>query len=244
MAGRVHPFALTWEVECQDGLEESVDSGLLAYTIPALIVRDQGYQSILPRSLPAADRFSLSSPITLYRGFHPFQVFVIFPIRANPWATLCKKMAERRDTQFQSNVLLTCTGEVAGLLGHHLMVQPTTLEQDYVFIVVPDSWTFLDKGVSGRASPTPPPGAATSAVGSSSSGHTPFDPGRIDVICHLYTIYTVPLPLHLADTEATSFRRRLHTACKETAPVADAPDHYPFLGDISFCRQLELTGNW
>ncbi|KAH7110646.1 hypothetical protein B0J13DRAFT_577645, partial [Dactylonectria estremocensis] len=55
---------------------------------------------------------------TPYRGFHPFQVFVIFPIRANPWASLCKKMAERRDTQFQSNVLLTCTGKVAGLLGH------------------------------------------------------------------------------------------------------------------------------
>jgi hypothetical protein len=112
---------------------------------------------------------------TPFRGFHPFQVFVIFPIRANPWASLCKKMAERRDTQFQSNVLLTCTGKVAGLLGHHLMVQPPTLEQDYVFIVVPDSWTFLDKGVSGPGSPTPPPGAATSAVRSSSSNHTPFE---------------------------------------------------------------------
>ncbi|KAG6979402.1 hypothetical protein FocnCong_v010454 [Fusarium oxysporum f. sp. conglutinans] len=135
MAGRVHPFALTWEVERQDGLEESVDSGLLAYTIPALILRDQGYQPILPRSLSAADQFPLSSPIvsftgpvvgpghallrkesvptldnvqlkccgfvqlttflapgnpdkTPFRGFHPFQVFVIFPIRANPWASL------------------------------------------------------------------------------------------------------------------------------------------------------------
>ncbi|KAM6514214.1 hypothetical protein FALCPG4_015371 [Fusarium falciforme] len=222
MAGRVHPFALTWEVERQDGLEESVDCGLLAYTIPALIVRDQGYQPILPRSLSATDQFPLSSPIvsftgpvvgpgpallhkesvpalddiqlkccgfvqlttflapgnpdkTPYRGFHPFQVFVIFPIRANPWASLCKKMAERRDTQFQRNVLLTCTGKVAGLLGHHLMVQPPTLEQDYVFIVVPDSWTFLDKGVSGPISPTPPPGAATSALRPSSSGHTPFE---------------------------------------------------------------------
>ncbi|KAJ4175602.1 hypothetical protein NW759_017652, partial [Fusarium solani] len=181
-------------------------------------------------------------------GFHPFQVFVIFPIRANPWASLCKKIAERRDTQFQSNVLLTCTGKVTGLLGHHLMVQPPTLEQDYVFIVVPDSWTFLDKGVSGPGSPTPPPGAATSATrpADSSSRCDPdssFDPGRIDTICHLYTIYTVPLPLHLADAEATSFRSRLHTACKETAPIADVPNHYPFLGDTSFCRQLELTGN-
>ncbi|KAH7147006.1 hypothetical protein B0J13DRAFT_421164, partial [Dactylonectria estremocensis] len=144
MAGRVPPFALTWEVERQDGLE-SVDNGLLAYTIPALVVRDQGYQPILPRSLSATDQFPLSSPIvsftdpivgpgpallrkesvpalddvqlkccgfvqlntflapgnpdkTPYRGSHPFQVFVIFPIRANSWASLCKKMAERRDT--------------------------------------------------------------------------------------------------------------------------------------------------
>ncbi|KAF6524776.1 hypothetical protein HZS61_010571 [Fusarium oxysporum f. sp. conglutinans] len=241
MAGRVHPFALTWEVERQDGLEESVDSGLLAYTIPALIVRDQGYQPILPRSLSAADQFPLSSPIvsftgpvvgpghallrkesvptldnvqlkccgfvqlttflapgnpdkTPFRGFHPFQVFVIFPIRANPWASLCKKMAERRDTQFQSNVLLTCTGKVAGLLGHHLMVQPPTLEQDYVFIVVPDSWTFLDKGVSGPGSPTPPPGAATSAVRSSSSNHTPFEEIKAKFTARRPAAPPTPLP--------------------------------------------------
>jgi hypothetical protein len=85
---------------------------------------------------------------TPFRGFHPFQAFVIFPIRANPWASLCKKMAERRDTHFQNNGLLTCTGKVAGLLDHRLMVQPPGLAQDYVFIVVPDSWTFLDKGLS------------------------------------------------------------------------------------------------
>ncbi|KAH8661809.1 hypothetical protein BGZ61DRAFT_499473 [Ilyonectria robusta] len=198
MAGRVHLFALTWEVE----------------------LRDQDYQPILPLSLSATDQFPLSSPIvsftgpivgpgpallrkgsvpalddvqlkwcgfvqltaflapgnpdkTPYRGLHPFQVFVIFPIRANPWASLCKKMTERRDTQFQSNGLLTCTGKVAGLLGHHLMVQPPTLEQDYIFIVVPDSWNFLDKGVSGSGSPTPPPGAATSAIRPSSSASTP-----------------------------------------------------------------------
>ncbi|KAH7115419.1 hypothetical protein B0J13DRAFT_590418 [Dactylonectria estremocensis] len=241
MAGRVHPFALTWEVERQDGLEESVDNGLLAYTIPALIVRDQGYQPILPRSLSATDQFPLSSPIvsftspivgpgpallrkesvpalddvqlkccgfvqlttflapgnpdkTPYRGFHPFQVFVIFPIRANPWASLCKKMAERRDNQFQSNALLTCTGKVAGLLGHHLMVQPPALEQDYVFIVVPDSWTFLDKGVSGSGSPTPPPGAATSAVRSSSSGHTPFEEIKAKFTARRPAAPSTPLP--------------------------------------------------
>ncbi|RKK70288.1 hypothetical protein BFJ68_g18393, partial [Fusarium oxysporum] len=131
---------------------------------------------------------------TPFRGFHPFQVFVIFPIRANPWASLCKKMAERRDTQFQSNVLLTCTGKVAGLLGHHLMVQPPTLEQDYVFIVVPDSWTFLDKGVSGPGSPTPPPGAATSAVRSSSSNHTPFEEIKAKFTARRPAAPPTPLP--------------------------------------------------
>lgn len=45
MAGRVHPFALTWEIERQDGLDDELaDGDHLAYTIPALIVRDQGYQ--------------------------------------------------------------------------------------------------------------------------------------------------------------------------------------------------------
>ncbi|KAH6983690.1 hypothetical protein BKA56DRAFT_719329 [Ilyonectria sp. MPI-CAGE-AT-0026] len=222
MAGRVHPFALTWDVDCQNGLEESVDSGLLAYTIPALIVRNQGYQPILPRSLSATDQFPLLSPIvsftgpvigpgpallrkesvpalddvqlkccgfvqlttflapgnpdkTPYRGFHPFQVFVIFPIRANPWASLCKKMAERRDTQFQSNALLTCTGKVAGLLSHHLM-------------------TFLDKGVSGSGSPTPPPGAAASAIRSSSSGHTPFEDIKAKFTARRPAAPPTPLP--------------------------------------------------
>jgi hypothetical protein len=44
MAGRVHPFALTWEVNPQDRPEISADDAFLTYTIPALIVRDQGYQ--------------------------------------------------------------------------------------------------------------------------------------------------------------------------------------------------------
>ena len=43
MNGRVHPYALTWEVEERDGLES--DTGAITkYTIPALIIRDQGYQ--------------------------------------------------------------------------------------------------------------------------------------------------------------------------------------------------------
>ncbi|KAM4061081.1 hypothetical protein HRG_012978 [Hirsutella rhossiliensis] len=51
-----------------------------------------------------------------FKGFHPFQVFVIFPVRANPWAILCRKMAERQDSQFQPNV--------AGLLRHDVMLYP------------------------------------------------------------------------------------------------------------------------
>ncbi|KAM4062524.1 integrase core domain-containing protein [Hirsutella rhossiliensis] len=83
-----------------------------------------------------------------FKGFHPFQVFVIFPIRANPWAVLCRKMAERQDSQFQPNVPFTCTGKVAGLLRHDVMLYPPGSYRDNVFIVVPDSWTFLDKAAA------------------------------------------------------------------------------------------------
>jgi hypothetical protein len=54
MTGRVHPFALTWEIHPQDKLETSTDDGLLAYTIPALIVRDQGYQLYIAALLSAS----------------------------------------------------------------------------------------------------------------------------------------------------------------------------------------------
>ena len=82
---------------------------------------------------------------TPFKGYHPFQVFVIFPIHANPWTTLCKRMIDRRDSQFQPGAPFTCTGKVAGLLAHNVMQQPPAIEQDYIFIVVPDTWTFLDK---------------------------------------------------------------------------------------------------
>jgi len=38
MYGRVHPYALTWEIKPEIG------NNLQPYTTPALIVRDQGYQ--------------------------------------------------------------------------------------------------------------------------------------------------------------------------------------------------------
>ncbi|KAH8745008.1 hypothetical protein F5883DRAFT_374947, partial [Diaporthe sp. PMI_573] len=81
-----------------------------------------------------------------FKGFHPFQVFILFPIRALPFSLLCKKMADRKDTQFVPGVPFNCVGKIVGLLDHSLMVAaPTVDEKDYVFIVVPDSWTFPDK---------------------------------------------------------------------------------------------------
>ncbi|GJN66038.1 hypothetical protein PLICBS_000054 [Purpureocillium lilacinum] len=146
MSGRVHPYALAWEVEQQDGFESDTGDTLL-YTMPALVVRDQSYQPVLPRPFASMDSFPCIPPVvsfagliagpghsllrkdllpdmdgtqlkccgfiqlstylapgnpdkTPFKGFHPFQVFVIFPIHANPWAILCKKMAERRETHF------------------------------------------------------------------------------------------------------------------------------------------------
>ncbi|EEU34851.1 uncharacterized protein NECHADRAFT_88369 [Fusarium vanettenii 77-13-4] len=66
---------------------------------------------------------------TPFKGFHPFQVFVIFPIHANPWAAL-----------------------FVGLLDHNIMVYPPGFDRDYVFIVVLDTWTFLDRATSKSAS--------------------------------------------------------------------------------------------
>jgi hypothetical protein len=40
--GRVHPYALTWEVPPEDDLE--TDDDLCEYTIPVIIIRDQSYQ--------------------------------------------------------------------------------------------------------------------------------------------------------------------------------------------------------
>lgn len=97
-----------------------------------------------------------------FRGSHQFQVFVIFPIHVNPWMVRCKKMAERQTTQFQPNGILTSTGRVAGFLNHRAMVHPPQLPQDYVFIVVPDSWSFHEKLSRHSMSPTNPLTVASS----------------------------------------------------------------------------------
>ena len=35
-----------------------------------------------------------------FRGFHPFCVFVMFPVHVNPWQALCKKMAAKQTSPF------------------------------------------------------------------------------------------------------------------------------------------------
>ncbi|KAM4067471.1 hypothetical protein HRG_001397 [Hirsutella rhossiliensis] len=214
MVGRVHPFALTWEIERRDGLE-SEDDNITEYTVPALIVRDHSCQPVFPRTLNSADAFPTIQPIvtftgpvigsgrdllhgnsaaalddsqlrccgfvqlstyicpgipgkTPFKGFHPFQVFVIFPIHANPWTSLCKKMTERGDSQFQPNALFTCTGKIAGLLDHQIMTHAPAFDQDYIFIVVPDTWTFLDRAMSNQASATLLPTTPKGTVGNPS----------------------------------------------------------------------------
>jgi hypothetical protein len=112
---------------------------------------------------------------TPFKGFHPFQVFVIFPIHTKPWNTLCKKMADRKETHFQSNVLLSCTGKVAGFLDHRIMVHPPQLAQDFVFIVVPDTWQFLDKAGQDSISTPLAPSVTTPAKKPPTD---PFDPAR------------------------------------------------------------------
>jgi hypothetical protein len=82
---------------------------------------------------------------TPFRGFHPFIVFVIFPLHVTPWSLLCTKMADRRDTPFQLNTLFSCTGKVVGLLNHRLMATPPSSAHDHVLIVVPDTWSFPEK---------------------------------------------------------------------------------------------------
>jgi hypothetical protein len=89
---------------------------------------------------------------TPFKGYNPFCVFVIFPIHVLPWTQLCKGMIDRRDSRFQLNTTFSCTGKVVGLLDHRLMTQPPLLAQDYVFIVVPDTWTFHER--TARASTT------------------------------------------------------------------------------------------
>lgn len=81
---------------------------------------------------------------TPFTGYHPFQVFVIFPIHIQPWKSMCKKFVDRGGhSPFQPTASFYCAGKIAGMLNPKLMKHPPQLEKDYMFIVVPDNWTFL-----------------------------------------------------------------------------------------------------
>ncbi|KAH6972625.1 hypothetical protein EDB80DRAFT_596179 [Ilyonectria destructans] len=124
--GKVHPYALEWV------LRE-----------PAVFSDEDGDGEVYKCCTYITPGQPSKSP---FKGFHPFQVFILFPIRALPFSLLCKWMADRKDTQFVPGVPFNCVGKIVGLLDHSLMVAtPPVDEKDYVFIVVPDSWTFPDK---------------------------------------------------------------------------------------------------
>lgn len=80
-------------------------------------------------------------------------------------------MADRKDTQFVPGVPFNCVGKIVGLLDHRLMATaPPVDEKDYVFIVVPDSWTFPDKSTppvpaSNTISPSKPEPSPSQASG-------------------------------------------------------------------------------
>ncbi|KJZ69675.1 hypothetical protein HIM_10922 [Hirsutella minnesotensis 3608] len=178
MVGRVHPFALTWEIERRDGLE-SDDDNITEYTVPALIVRDHGYQPVAPRILGSVDAFPTMQPIVSFTGpvVPPIPVQrrhygdarlprgpPVLPtdplqqplqLRVAGVAHLLVQHDDRRELPPQCpNALLTCTGKIAGLLDHQIMTHAPAFEQDYIFIVVPDTWYFHDRAMSNQASAT------------------------------------------------------------------------------------------
>jgi hypothetical protein len=110
---------------------------------------------------------------TPFKGYHPFQVFVIFPIHVKPWSLLCKGMVDKQETCFKPNTLFSCVGKVAGFLDHSLMVYPPQLTQDYIFIIVPDDWRFWDKKSLDSISVSPSKTTPTKQPSTD-----PFDPAR------------------------------------------------------------------
>ncbi|KAH7114893.1 hypothetical protein EDB81DRAFT_734405, partial [Dactylonectria macrodidyma] len=144
--GKVHPYALEWVLREPDVFTDEDGDGEV-YKCCTYITPGQ------PSKSP-------------FKGFHPFQVFILFSIRALPFSLLCKKMADRKDTQFVPGVPFNCVGKIVGLLDHRLMAAaPPVDERDYVFIVVPDSWTFPDKST--------PPVPASNTVSPSKTEPSP-----------------------------------------------------------------------
>ncbi|KAM4063381.1 hypothetical protein HRG_010126 [Hirsutella rhossiliensis] len=178
MSGRVHPYALSWEVERRDGLEAGPDDTIL-YTVPALIVRDQGYQPVLPRSLASSGQFPSTPPVVSFHG-----------VVAGPGLDLL-----RRD--FLPGVPFTCTGKVVGLLDHRVMLSPPGSERDYVFIIVPDSWTFVDRPSAAAAAASASP-LTTPFRRQTQSASSTFDSVRAALYSVAAPASTAPPPLSSA----------------------------------------------
>ncbi|KAM4063270.1 hypothetical protein HRG_013840 [Hirsutella rhossiliensis] len=183
MSGRVHPYALSWEVERRDGLEAGPDDTIL-YTVPALIVRDQGYQPVLPRSWPLAAtgpgldllrrdflpnlgpdqlrccgfvRLTTYIALACRTGFHiratTLRGLCYLSVYVNPWAVLCKKIAEKPNSSFLPGVPLPAP-ERSSAFSTTALCSPRA-RSDYVFIIVPDSWTFVDRPSAAAAASAP-----------------------------------------------------------------------------------------
>ncbi|KAM4064171.1 hypothetical protein HRG_012620 [Hirsutella rhossiliensis] len=147
MNGRVHPYALAWEIEQRDGLESDT-GGTLLYTMPALVVRDQGYQPVLPRLLAPMDDFPCVPPIVSFTGLivgtgHSLLRRDLLPGLDAAQLNCCGFGFHPSRSSSSSLFALT--------LGH--LVQGS--DRDNVFIVVPDSWTFLDKAAAAVTPMTP-----------------------------------------------------------------------------------------
>ncbi|KAM4056502.1 hypothetical protein HRG_003383 [Hirsutella rhossiliensis] len=185
MSGRVHPYALSWEVERRDGLEAGPDDAIL-YTVPALIrpvpstppvvsfhgvvagpgldlLRRDFLPGLGPDQLRCCGFVRLTTYIALAcrTGFHiratTLRGLCYLSVYVNPWAVLCKKIAEKPNSSFLPGVPFTCTGKVVGLLDHRVMLSPPGSERDYVFIIVPDSWTFVDRPSAAAAAASASP---------------------------------------------------------------------------------------
>ncbi|KAH7146968.1 hypothetical protein B0J13DRAFT_552977, partial [Dactylonectria estremocensis] len=133
---KVHLYALEWVLREPDVFtDEDGDSKVYKDSVPLLDDAQlrccafiQCYTYITPGQ-------PLKSP---FKGFHPFQVFILFPIRALPFSLLCKKMADRKDAQFVPGMPFNCVSKIVSLLDHSLMVAaPPADEKDYSTPPVP-----------------------------------------------------------------------------------------------------------
>ncbi|XP_044717278.1 uncharacterized protein HRG_08786 [Hirsutella rhossiliensis] len=224
MSGRVHPYAISWEVERRDGLEAGPDDTIL-YTVPALIVRDQGYQPVLPRSLASSGQFPSTPPVVSFHGvvagpgldllrrdFLPISGPTSSAAAASSGSTYIapglpdripykgyhpfEKIAATPNSSFLPRVPFTSTGKAVRLLDHRVMLSPGS-ERDYVFIIVPDSWTFVDRPSAAAAAASASP-LATPFRRQTQSASSTFDSVRAALYSVAAPASTAPPPLSSA----------------------------------------------